>query len=123
MGTRSNRIIVSFGTHAGESRVFERRETVLGQVPFTARDHRVALTRIFTASHGLGVERGRWITVRNSSVHESRAFQLCYMCHGRRDAYYLQMPTLPARGSPTFPALRYAPPTPRELFHVTCGQR
>ncbi|KAK0421831.1 hypothetical protein EV421DRAFT_1868478 [Armillaria borealis] len=45
------------------------------------RDRRVGLTRILTASHALEVERGRWMTVRSSSVHVPRAFRLCRMCH------------------------------------------
>ncbi|PBK94116.1 hypothetical protein ARMGADRAFT_1101013, partial [Armillaria gallica] len=44
-------------------------------------DHRVALTRLLMVSHTLAVEQGRWMTVRNSSVHVPRAFRLCRMCH------------------------------------------
>ncbi len=93
------------------------------------RDHRVALTRLLTASHTLAVERGRWMTVRNSSVHVPRAFRLCRMCHddvedeihilftcSHSDLEDLRNAFL-ADVWKTFPALRYASSTPMGLFH------
>ncbi len=93
------------------------------------RDHHVALTRILTASHGLGVEHGRWMSVRNSSVHVPRAFRLCRMCHNDVEDEIHVLFTCPhsdledlrksflADVWKTFPALRHTSSTPLELFH------
>ncbi|PBK69040.1 hypothetical protein ARMSODRAFT_936258 [Armillaria solidipes] len=94
------------------------------------RDHRIALTRLLTASHGLGVERGRWVKIRNSSIHVPRAFRLCRLC---RDDVEDEMHVLfvctdgeldqlrvafLAEVWKRFPALRHASSTPISLFHT-----
>ncbi|KAK0436163.1 hypothetical protein EV421DRAFT_2022243 [Armillaria borealis] len=94
------------------------------------RDHRIALTRLLTASHGLGVERGRWVKIQNSSIHVPRAFRLCRLC---RDDVEDEMHVLfvctdgeldelrvafLAEVWNRFPALRHASSTPMSLFHT-----
>ncbi|KAK0191718.1 hypothetical protein F5146DRAFT_930344, partial [Armillaria mellea] len=42
--------------------------------------HRIALTRLLTSNHALGIERGRWLRMNGSSVTVPRSFRICRCC-------------------------------------------
>ncbi|KAK0432300.1 hypothetical protein EV421DRAFT_1719604 [Armillaria borealis] len=92
--------------------------------------HRIALTRLLTSNHALGIERGRWLRINGTSVTVPRSFRICRCC---RDDVEDECHVLFICADTTlqemrddfladiwkcYPALRCRSSSPKELLHT-----